>query len=92
MKRCNGCRTDKEITEFGLDKYAPHGRRGRCKACRSAATRRNYKLNQEILCHFGGEREEPDPSDLLADDFGFEPLPEGDDENGPVDMTIGQYL
>lgn len=32
-KRCACCRTEKAITEFGLDRYEPDGRRIYCKFC-----------------------------------------------------------
>lgn len=52
-KFCTGCKTDRPIAEFGVDKAKPSGRRTRCRSCtkeaEAAATRRYYQRNSEAI-------------------------------------------
>lgn len=45
MKVCTGCGTEKPLTEFGVEKGKPNGRKARCKPCARKWNKASYDKN-----------------------------------------------
>src|ERR1035437_7038507 len=48
MKHCNSCNLDKELTEFGKDKYRSDGFTSKCKQCRNIVYKKYRKSHPEM--------------------------------------------
>ena len=48
MKRCNRCRIEKPLTEFGKDKRGKDGLLYQCKPCHNARNRKYYHQTDQI--------------------------------------------
>lgn len=48
MKHCNSCNQDKELSEFGKDKYSKDGYTDYCKECRNAQARHRAKMKPAV--------------------------------------------
>lgn len=49
MKKCNSCKTEKDITEFNRDSNSRDGHRNECRACHKIQNARWYDKNRELL-------------------------------------------
>jgi hypothetical protein len=48
-KRCAKCKVIKPIDEFGISIKERDGHRSRCKECRSADEKENYKIHKDVI-------------------------------------------
>lgn len=68
-KACNGCRTERRLSAFGIDKGQDDGRNRTCRTCRNKRNRLQRRQVLDIRQRDARGHSEPDPVDLLADHF-----------------------
>jgi hypothetical protein len=55
MKKCNKCKVEKELTEFGKMKASKDGLRSECKSCRNERAKEYREKNREYLKEYAKE-------------------------------------